>query len=544
MGKRSFWKAVSLLAAAVLLGLSLAGCGSTESTGSSGKTSGADQYFDGGGKVTLSIVSGSENKELSSILETFAKKDKINIAMTYKGSLDIMRTLQGDTSDIDAVWPASSMWITAGDTAHKVKHVESISVTPVIFGIRQSLAKELGFVGKKVMVSDILDAVKSGKLSFCMTSATQSNSGCCAYIGFLYALLGNPDMITAEDLQDETLQSELRDLFSGVDRSSGSSDWLKDMFLAGDYDAMVNYECLVISANEELEKEGKETLYAVYPEDGLSLADSPLGYVDNGDGSKEDAFLKLQEYLLSDEVQNEIQATGRRTGYTLEVSDENRDVFNTDWGIQPDRVLSPIKMPSTDVLMEALNVYQTNLKKPSLTVYCLDYSGSMYGDGNTQLEEAMTEILDQDQAAENLLQAGSQDVSIVIPFDSFARNVWTAEGNGAELTSLLNQILAEEPGGGTNIYDAAEKALSELQNYSLSDYTAAIILMTDGMSDDYSSSFQTDYQNAGIDVPIFSIMFGDADSSQLEALAELTNARVFDGRDDLIGAFRAVRGYN
>ena len=52
-----------------------------------------------------------------------------------------------------------------------------------------------------------------------------------------------------------------------------------------------------------------------YPYDGLSIADSPLGYVDNGDAEKEQAFLDLQEYLLSDEVQNEIQRTGRRTGY-------------------------------------------------------------------------------------------------------------------------------------------------------------------------------------------------------------------------------------
>ena len=30
----------------------------------------------------------------------------------------------------------------------------------------------------------------------------------------------------------------------------------------------------------------------------------------------------------------------------------------------------------------------------------------------------------------------------------------------------------------------------------------------------------------------------------LEQLAEATNARVFDGREDLIDAFRKVKGYN
>ena len=49
----------------------------------------------------------------------------------------------------------------------------------------------------------------------------------------------------------------MTELLSGVDRSSGSSDWLKDMFLEGGYDAMVNYECLIIQANQELEDGGR-----------------------------------------------------------------------------------------------------------------------------------------------------------------------------------------------------------------------------------------------------------------------------------------------
>ena len=144
-------------------------------------------------------------------------------------------------------------------------------------------------------------------------------------------MLGNPDVITEEDLQSETLKTQVRELFSGVDRSSGSSDWLKDMFLAGDYDAMVNYECLIIQANEELTARGEEPLYVVYPYDGLSIADSPLGYVDAGDEAKEELFLDLQAYLLSDETQSAIQRTGRRSSYTG-VREENRDVFPEAWG--------------------------------------------------------------------------------------------------------------------------------------------------------------------------------------------------------------------
>ena len=56
--------------------------------------------------------------------------------------------------------------------------------------------------------------------------------------------------------------------------------------------------------------------------------------------------------------------------------------------------------------------------------------------------------------------------------------------------------------------------------------------------------FEQAYRESGLDVPVFSIMFGDADATQLEELAQLTNARVFDGRENLTEAFRSVKGYN
>ena len=511
-----------------------------------GQTAGTGQEADtviGNGRQSLRILSGSENQELEPILEDFSRESGIRVEMTYQGSLDIMRVLEQDEIAYDAVWPASSLWLNVGDTGHRVKHGESVSISPVVFGIRQSLAEELGFVGREVSVRDILDAITAGKLKFCMTSATQSNSGASAYIGFLYALLGNPDMITEEDLENEQLQSDIQALLSGVDRSSGSSDWLKDMFLEGGYDAMVNYECLIIQANEELESRGEETLYVVYPYDGLTLADSPLGYVDNGDDDKETAFLELQEYLLSEDVQNEIQRTGRRTGYTG-ISDENRDVFRTDWGVQPDRVLSTMRMPSTDVLFQALNLYQTDFKKPSLSIYCLDYSGSMSGKGNEQLVAAMEQLLIQENAEKNFLQASKDEVNVLIFFDDQVLAEYTAVGSGAELEALYDRVESQDTGSGTDMYVAAEEALKVLSHYDLSQYTPAVILMTDGMSGGSFDAFMEQYQELGEDVPVFSIMFGDADSEQLEELAAATNARVFDGREDLIDAFRKVKGYN
>lgn len=532
---------LSLLACLCLLpALLLAGCGSA---GGSGSGSGGATVL-GSGSKKLRIVSGSENKELEPILSDYANQNHLSIEMTYMGSLDIMRALEQDDFPYDAVWPASSIWLNAGDeNLHRVKHAESISITPVVFGIKKSKAESLGFVGKDVMVSDILEKISGGELKFCMTSATQSNSGASAYIGFLYALSGHPDVLTSADLDDRTMQENMRGLLSGVDRSSGSSDWLKDMFLAGDYDAMVNYECLMISANNELVKEGKEPLYIVYPSDGLALADSPLGYIDHGDSDTEQRFLDFQNYLLSAECQSKIQRTGRRSGYTG-INPENKDVFNTDWGCQPDRVLSTFKMPDTATLAKALTLYQTALRKPSLSIYCIDYSGSMSGEGNERLVEAMQQLLIQENAQKNYLQASPDDVNILIAFSDWIQDEFRAEGNGKELDALFEDVQNEGIGGGTNMYLALDQALSDLSEYDLSRYTAAIILMTDGVSADYYDDFKKAYEQSGCTVPVFSILYGDADDSQLQQLAQLTNGRVFDGRKDLTGAFRKVKGYN
>ena len=74
-------------------------------------------------------------------------------------------------------------------------------------------------------------------------------------------------------------------------------------------------------------------------------------------------------------------------------------------------------------------------------------------------------------------------------------------------------------------------------------YLPAIVIMTDGKSDAHEG-FDDAWRREGHSVPIFGVTFGDADASELDELAELTRARVFDGRANLTEAFRSVRGYN
>ena len=69
--------------------------------------------------------------------------------------------------------------------------------------------------------------------------------------------------------------------------------------------------------------------------------------------------------------------------------------------------------------------------------------------------------------------------------------------------------------------------------------------MTDGASNvNRLNRLSSEYKTIGKDIPIFSIMFGTASETQLKDIASLTNAKIFDGKTNLLEAFKQVRGYN
>ena len=277
---------------------------------------------------------------------------------------------------------------------------------------------------------------------------------------------------------------------------------------------------------------------------GVSISDSPFAYIDNSDSNKLEIFTKLQSYILSDEGQKELLKTGRRVWYGGVNEKADKTIFNPEWGIDTSKYLVPVKYPSTAVIKKALALYQTELRKPISTVFCLDYSGSMSGNGNSELVKAMKYILTEEEASKNLLQFSENDKIAVIAFDNKILNTWTVE-NGTDTKVLINNIENQKLGGSTNIYLAASKALEILKDENLDKYNASIILMTDGESNvgDISDLSNT-YTKVNKDIPIYSIMFGNASEYQLQNIANLTNAKVFDGRTDLLNAFKQVRGYN
>jgi Ca-activated chloride channel family protein len=194
-----------------------------------------------------------------------------------------------------------------------------------------------------------------------------------------------------------------------------------------------------------------------------------------------------------------------------------------------------------------LVLYQTEFRKPSFTVYCLDFSGSMEGDGEDELTGAMEVLLDPDLAARYFLQPSPEDVTVVLPFDDDIDDEWRVEGNDpAELRALFKRVGSEDASGGTAIYDCVTEALDILGSANLTGYAPAIILMTDGNSTSGSLQDVRDRWAQGPPgiVPVYGILFGNASDDEIDGIAEASSGRVFDGKSDLIGAMRAAKGNN
>ncbi len=494
---------------------------------------------------TFNIIASSSVKEMDNKLIKYGKKKGIKINIEHYGDLEIVEKLNTDYEDYDAVWLSNSIWLYMLDNSSLVTDSKSIALDPVVMGLTKSKAKELGFIDKELYNKDILNAIKDKKLKYVMSSVTKTNTGAISYISFLNSMAGNPEVLTESMLDDNTLKNNLKDFFMGVERVSGDEEYLTEMFKTGSYDAMINYESTLIKLNQELVKKKKEPLYLIYPVDGVGINDMPFAYINNDktDTKNREDFLTLQNYLRSDEMKSTMEEMGYRSWYGGVKDNTDKAVFNPDWGIDTTKYLRDMKYPSKKVITKAINLYIEALRKPTHVVFCLDVSGSMYGEGIKELQEAMNYILDKELASEDNLQFSDNDKITIITFSNKVEKIYDTK-LGSQTNELISEVNKLDPNGGTNIYDPTIEALKILDKETDA-YTKTVILMTDGVSNAGSYwDLSKYYKESTKDIPVYSITFGYSSEDELNEIADLTNAKVFDGKSGLLKAFREVRSYN
>lgn len=494
----------------------------------------------------FNIIASNSTKNMESYLKEYAKDNGIDLNIEYYGDLEIVDKLNTNSSAYDAVWISNSIWLYMLDNSYLTTESKSIVIDPVVMGITKSKAEELGFIGNDIYNRDILNTIRDGKLKYIMASVTKTNTGATSYLSFLNTLAGSPEVLTEEMLDNDTLKNDLKDFFKGVERVSGDEDYLITMYNNGDYNAMINYESTLISLNKKLVSKGKEPLYLIYPVDGVAINDMPFAYINNdsNDTKKKDVFLEFQEYLTSDKSLKNMEKLGYRSWYGGTNDNADKKIFNPEWGIDTSKYLKDMKYPSKKVINKAFALYVDALRKPGHFVFCLDVSGSMYGVGIDELKEAMNYILDKVTASKDMIQFSDNDKITIITFNHDINKIFDTK-YGSETDILWNYVDSLDADGGTNIYAPSVAALKLLKEENTDEYNRAVILMTDGYSNNGSySDLKKYYKKNKLNIPIYSITFGSSSDAQLENIANLTNGKVFDGKSGLKEAFTEVRSYS
>lgn len=542
-------KALGALIAALALTIFLVGCGSKSTLPQATSPSQYDSN-----EKTLNIIAGSEQESiLNQIVVPWCQSRGITCTFTLKGSVDQAQLLKGDTAPYDIFWFASDVFLQIGDQAGKLTHVQPMFITPLVYAGWQSEMQKLGFVGRDdVTLAEILTAVESGKTTTWLTNPTQSNSGATVLFGFMNYFAGNgPNVaLTQQQLDSAPVQDGITRFARAMNQTPPSSGTLMNDCLKNETvcRSLFVYEALVIEKNLELTRKGHEPLYVVYPKETLAIANAPMGFLSHGGSAaaaKEKNMTALQDYLLSDQGQQKVLQLGRRPiksiGLTLTNPDKN--VFNDAWGIKSTIRLQAFTYPSVNVIQTALERYQTLYRNPVDAMYCLDGSGSMIAKGWPDVVKGSQTIFDQSIAAQYYLQSHPDDITTVMVFNSnISGGPWEVAGNdSAKLLGLYDNIRRHTPNDGTDMYTCINRAIQLFNQRAGENRKRLLILMTDGRSDEGGKD-QAIRGLQTLGVPAISIVFGDADKTQLQQLADATRGTVVD-QGNLVDALRTATGY-
>jgi len=512
---------------ALLLALVVLAAACASKTGSSNPNS----------PTTLQVLAGSELSDMAPILASAQKATGVTVVPTYTGSLDGAERISSGSAG-DAAWFASDKYVALAGASSKLLEHQPTMLSPVVVGVKHSVATRLGWTGgKRVGWKDIAAAAAAGKFRYAMTNPTASNSGFSALVGVSTALSGGQALSAA------TVDAAgLKGFFSGQTLTSGSSGFLAQAYVQSQakLDGIVNYESVLFGLNDG----GRltEKLDLIYPNEGITTADYPLMLLN---GSKRDAYDKLVAYLRQPDVQRRIERVTSRRPAVPGVPLLSR--FGS-------ALLVEAPFPANlSIVQQLLDDYQSELRKPAHTFYVLDTSGSMEGDRIDRLKSALSGLAGGDKSfTGHFARFQPRERVTLLTFDGGVEenqtfDVDSSDPNSPGLSGLRSFVDGMGTGGGTAIYSAVNEAyqLALQTRQDESNYYTSIVLMTDGENNEGISARRfLDTVNASEGIRVYTVLFGEASPKELQQIADATGGKVFDARSaDLSSVFKDIRGY-
>jgi len=524
------------------LGLALAACDDKNATSSTPAASGGNTVP----STTLTVLAGSELKDIEPLLDDIRRATGVRLQMTYVGTLDGVERLQsGEQTDI--AWFASNRYaMLVPDAKKRIVASERTMLTPVVLGLKSSKAKALGWDDGSGSYTgatwkDISQAAEAGKFTFGMTSPASSNTGFSALLGLAAALSGKGDALEANDIDSKALAS----FFKAQKMTAGSSGWLAEAFLKNQdqVDGIINYSSVLLSLNRDPAMREKLTL--IYPKDGITTSDYPIMLI-NPD--KRAAYDALVTYLRGVDFQKAMAQSTLRLAVNPEVAQPN-----------PASAIGELAFPAKQEVVDTiLLTFDNQVRTPPDSTFVLDTSGSMEGRRLDQLKTTMLGLSGNDASISGrFARFRNREQIHITPFSDVVETTQSFDMGGDEaqsrkvLQSISSYVSGLYASGGTAIYDATAVAYKEALQRRQRDPNRfySIVVMTDGANTSGISlaNFERWYnalpaQMKGIRV--FTISFGSAREDELKRLAEMTGGRSFDGtKSGLQAIFKEVRGY-
>jgi Ca-activated chloride channel family protein len=495
----------------------------------------------------LTIAYSPEKADLfKSLVDSFNAQGQ----KTPEGTRLIVKTIELEpdamiagavAGDFQAMSPDSSIWLGQVDGAWADAHggegtlvgaTTRYAVSPVVIAMWRDVAQSMGYPTKALGWSDLLAKAQSDQNFKWSHPSTASASGLLATLAEFYAGTSKTRGLTVEDVQAQRTLDYVNAIEKTV-RYYGEGEWpiAQRVVQQGHayLDAFVCSEQIVIWAR------GKGAdLVAIYPAEGALWQDHPLALLEQPGLSDAQrlTFARFSDFVRSADAQKKVLALGYRPADLNIPINSPGSPIRTDNGVDPSQPKTSLQVPAPGVLQTIQQAWWQTKRRANVMLV-VDTSGSMQGDKINNVKQALKIFVEQ-------IQSDQERVGMVLFSSSVYNTIPPKElrTNRAVLNSTIDKIQAN---GNTALLDAVKAAYDQLQSLNDKGRINAIVVMTDGLENNSSTSldrltkYMRDSNQSGVPVVVFAIGYGkDADYKTLKSMADSTGGQAREGTVETI----------
>jgi Ca-activated chloride channel homolog len=470
--------------------------------------------------------------------------------------------------DKPSIWlPDSSAWLriaAAADGGSPVpQEATSVARSAIVVAMPDTMTAALGWdkqppswseVFKMAGEQDIWERLGHGdwgKFKFGKASPLVSTAGLLALAASYGAAGGSAGGVDGMDLHAPSLIDKVRAVELGTshymatpehflwhtrqaDDAGNVSEFLSAVIV--DEKSVWDYNRGVVSEDGKTKHSGpppKEPLRAIYPQDGVYVADNPAVILE-GDWVGSQLRSAAQDFLAFAATQQG-QDVVKASGYRSAQGAVDAGVASTG---QYAQTLQPLPLPKAEALAAIKDSFP-EVRKRARALFLLDVSDSMVQEpGLTKLQRAKDAVA---RALEHFV--GDDEIGLAAfshegdgPLQpGIVTPVAPLKSNKEDLISKLNGLQAVEA---TPLFEAVSRFASDQAKEYKESFINSIVLLSDGKNDTRHPgdlgglSEQLSHQNHSTPVLVFTLAYGPgADVATLREIARSSGAHYYDATD-------------